>query len=215
VSSRRHNLKKQVHTNTNMYKRPTIRKHTYCSKFVSEIRPNGACVSSWVRCDAPPVIWTGQEGRVGDIVSSMHRGSDCVARPEKSDWRPPYDYEFIAKHMSDPDEYIAKCKAWFEANVPPPRTVRTKVEYDRELVQALFQKYPGSVPPFDERVKVYRAAGKPEAYIERVIVRHERFLATADEQQKVIDTLFGKWPSAKKAVKQPPKVIKAVKKKMV
>jgi hypothetical protein len=61
---------------------------------------------------------------------------------------------------------------------------------------------------------VYRAAGKPEAYIERAIARHKHLEATSDERQKVIDALDGKWPSANKTPKAAPKVIKAVKKKM-
>lgn len=200
-----------------MYKRPTIRKHATFSKFVTEIRPNGTCVSNWVKYVPQSAGWTGQEGRVGEVITAMHRGSDCVNRPPKPDWRPPYDYELVAKHMheSEREAYIARCKAWLEEHKPPERPKHEPIVYDRELIQALFQKYPGQVPPFQERIKVYRAAGMPEAYVERAIARHEHLEATSEERQKVLDDIFGKWPSANKTVKAPPKVIKAVKKKMV
>ena len=81
---------------------------------------------------------------------------------------------------------------------------------------ALFQKYPGAVPPFAERVKVYRAAGYPAEYIAKVIERHKKLAETAAERQKALDEIFAKWPSASKAVPKPKpkgKVIKAVKKR--
>jgi hypothetical protein len=198
-----------------MYKQPTIRKRPHCTKFVSEVRPNGACVSNWVAYTPPPSIWTGQGGRAGEIITAMHRGTDHVARP-KTEWRPPHEYELVAKHMHEASRaaYIARCKAWFDANKPPERVPRAPLVYDRELVQVLFQKYAPRVPPLEERVKVYRAAGLSETFIERAIARHKRLEAISEEQQKTLDAIFGKWPSANKTVKVPPKVIKAVKKKM-
>jgi hypothetical protein len=200
-----------------MYKRPTIRTHTYATKFVTEVRPNGAHASSWVRCEPQPAGWTGQDGRVGEIITAMHRGPGHVTRPSKPDWRPPLDYATVAKHMHESvrEAYVARCEAWFEENKPHERPKRAPLEYDRELVQALFQKYPGRVPPFEERIKVYKVAGMPEAYVERAIARHEHLEATSAERQKVLDGVFGKWPSANKTVKVVPKVIKAVKKKIV
>jgi hypothetical protein len=145
----------------------------------------------------------------------MHRGDHAV-RPDRQPWKPSYDYEFIAKFMpeGERDAYIAESKAWIEANPFPQMAVPVKVEYDRELVQALFAKYAGRVPPFHERIKIYTAAGHSEAYIQRAIARHERLEETAEARQKVLNGLFGKWPSASKPTKTAPKVIKAVKKKL-
>ena len=198
-----------------MYKRPGLKTRSVPRAFVTEVRSNGTRTSSWVRVEPKPVIWTGQEGRVGEIVTAMHRG-DNATRPDRQPWKPSYDYEFIAKFMPVEERaaYIAASKAWIDENPFPTPSDRVKVEYDRELVQALFAKYPGKVPPFQERIKVYRVAGHSEAYIQRAIARHERLEAMADERQKVLDGLFGKWPSASKPTKTAPKVIKAVKKKI-
>jgi hypothetical protein len=111
------------------------------------------------------------------------------------------------------EEYTAKCLDWFDTHpTPVPRGRAPPSNHDRELIQALFAKYPGQVPPFEERIKVYRVAGRTEEYIAKAILRHEKFLATKDEIQKVLDRIFPNVP--KKTTKAPPKVIKAVKKKM-
>jgi len=205
-----------------MFKRPTIKRGFLAPKqFVTEIRPNGTRASTWVTpVDRPVLIPNGTPGRVGEIVDLMYRGSDCVRRPEKTPWTPPMDYEFVARHMAeaDRDAYLARCLEWFEAH-PKPDVVQVAVastgpEPDRELVQALFKKYPGKVPPFEERIKVYKAAGYPEAYITKAIERHQKLVDTADERQKKLEEIFGKWPSANKTVPKPKgKVIKAVKKR--
>jgi hypothetical protein len=128
------------------------------------------------------------------------------------------DYEFVAKHMPEAsrEEYLAKCREWLEAHPTPvaPPPAPKGPEPDRQLVQALFQKYPGAVPPFAERVKVYKAAGYPAEYVAKVIERHKKLAETAAERQKALDEIFAKWPSASKAVPKPKgKVIKAVKKR--
>jgi hypothetical protein len=145
----------------------------------------------------------------------MRRGEAYITRPSPQPWAPPVDYEFIAKYMakSERDAYIAKCKAWFDTNpLPVPRVIPAPPKVDRLLVDALFAKYPGHVPPFEERIKVYRAAGVPEERIAKYMARQQKLEETADERQKIIDRIFPNVP--KKTVKQPPKVIKAVKKKM-
>jgi hypothetical protein len=145
----------------------------------------------------------------------MRRGEAYITRPSPQPWTPPVDYEFIAKYMteSERDAYMARCKAWFDANPAPPPRVRTiPPDVDQALINALFAKYPGQVPPFEERIKVYRAAGIPEERIAKYVARHQKLEETADERQKIIDRIFPNVP--KKTVKPPPKVIKAVKKKM-
>ena len=204
-----------------MFKRPTIKRGFLAPKqFVTEIRPNGTRASTWVTATPNPVIPNGAPGRVGEIVDLMYKGFDCVRRPDKTVWTPPMDYEFVAKHMAEGDQeaYVAKCKEWLEAHPKPePRRAPapTGPEPDRELFQALLRKYPGAVPPFAERIKVYKAAGYPEAFINKVIKRQKEFVETAAERQKAIDDIFGKWPSASKPTPKPKAkgVIKAVKKR--
>jgi len=203
-----------------MFKRPTIKRGFLVPKqFVTEIRPNGTRASTWVDAVHNPVIPNGAPGRVGEIVDMMYRGEAFVRRPPKTPWTPPMDYEFVAKHMAEAyrDAYLAKCREWNEAHPKPeprPAPVPTGPEPDRELFQALLRKYPGAVPPFAERIKVYKAAGYPEAFINKAIKRQKEFVETAAERQKAIDDIFGKWPSANKSVPKPKgKVIKAVVKK--
>jgi hypothetical protein len=201
-----------------MYKRPTLKRGLVVPRqFVTEIRANGSRVSEWVPQVLHTIIPNGAPGRVGEIVDALYKGSDCIRRPSKTPWAPPVDYEFIAKYMPECEReaYIAKCKEWFENHPPPiPNTRAPKPVVDQDLVLALFRKYPGAVPPFEERVKVCAAAGYPEEYIDKITVRRQKLEETADERQKVLDGIFGKWPSANKAVPKPKgKVIKAVKKR--
>ena len=206
-----------------MFKRPTIKRGFLVPKqFVTEIRPNGTRASTWVTpVDRPVIIPNGTPGRVGEIVDLMYKGEALIRRPEKTVWTPPMDYEFVAKHLPEESQeaYVAKCKEWLEAHPlpapirdPPPSTVP---EPDRRLIQALFKKYPGAVPPFEERIKVYKAAGYPEQYINKVIARHQKLQETTEARQKALDDIFGKWPSASKATPKPKAkgVIKAVKKR--
>jgi hypothetical protein len=204
-----------------MFKRPTIKRALLAPKqFVTEIRPNGTKVSTWVTQQMPtPIIPNGAPGLVGEIVDMIYKGVDAVRRPHKTPWTPPIDYEFVAKHLPEKnrEEYVAKCKEWFESHpkpTPPAPLAPMRPELDHQLVLALFQKYPGAVPPLEERIKVYKAAGYPEEYINKSIARHQRLEETSDARQKVLDDIFGKWPSANKSVPKPKgKVIKAVKKR--
>jgi len=204
-----------------MFKRPTIKRVFLEPKqFVTEIRPNGTRASTWVTpVHVPAIIPNGTPGRVGEIVDLMYKGSDLVRRPTKSVWTPPMDYEFVAKHLPEKSQaaYLAKCEEWLSAHpkpVAPQMVAPTGPEPDRQLIQALFKKYSGVVPPFEERIKVYKAAGHSEEYINKAIARHQKLTETADARQKAIDDIFGKWPSANKSVPKPRgKVIKAVKKR--
>ena len=204
-----------------MFKRPTIKRGFPIPKqFVTEIRPNGTRASTWVTpVHVPAIIPNGTPGRVGEIMDLIYKGADCVRRPEKTAWTPPMDYEFVAGHMPEADRaaYLAKCREWLEAH---PKPVAAQIAAptgpgpDRQLIQALFKKYPGAVPPFEERIKVYTAAGHSEAYITKAIARHQKLVETTAERQKALDEIFGKWPSASKTAPKPKaKVIKAVKKR--
>jgi hypothetical protein len=165
-----------------------------------------------------PIVPNGTPGRVGEIVDLMRKGDDHVRRPDKMPWTPPIDYELVARYMDDSvrDAYIAKCEEWLAAQPKPvaPQATVAAPEPDRRLVIALFQKYRGDVPPFEERIKVYRAAGYPEEYVTKSIARHQKLVETSDARQKALDEIFGKWPSASKPTPKPKvKVIKAVKKR--
>lgn len=204
----------------NMFKPPsTFKDRRPVLEFKNEIRANGTVVSSWVpKVEKSAIIPNGTPGRVGEIVDMMRRGEACIERPSKTPWTPPSDYEFIAKYMPDEQSrvnFISKCEQWIadnpprQASVPPEKPV-----IDTDLILALYKKYPGAVPPFEERMKVCRAAGYSEEYISKKTERHRKFTELAEERQKAIDDVFGKWPTANKAAPKPkPKVILAVKKR--
>ena len=203
-----------------MFKPPsTFKDRRPVLEFKNEIRANGALVSSWVpKVDRPVIIPNGTPGRVGEIVDIMRRGEACIQRPTKTPWTPPSDYEFIAKYLPDEQSrinFISKCETWIADN--PPRRIAAPAEkpvIDTELILALYKKYPGAVPPFEERMKVCRAAGYSDEYIAKKTERHRKFTELADERQKTIDSVFGKWPTANKATPKPKgKVIKAVQKR--
>ena len=201
-----------------MYIRPTLRSFKQNLQFVSHVRSDGAVVSTWVA--APPFkrpIPNGTPGRVGEIIDAMRRGEDFIQRPPKAPWTPPVDYNFVAERMAPEsrEQFIAQCEAWFEAN--PRSEAAAPVEkpvIDNSIITTLFQKYSGDVPPLDERISTYKAAGYPDEYLIKVMERHAKLEETSDERQKVLDCIFAKWPSASKPVPKPKgKVIKAVKKR--
>ena len=202
-----------------MFKRPTIKRGFLTPKqFVTEIRPNGTRSSTWVARVPNPLIPNGTPGRVGEIVDLMRQGEDHIKRPVPQTWTPPMDYQFVAKHISDEQtrlNYISKCEAWLADNPPPVLFVAPpKPNIDTDLVLALYKKYEGKVPPFEERMKVCRAAGYSEEYIAKKTERQRKFTEMAAERQKAIDAVFGKWPTANKTAPKPKtKVIKAVKKR--
>ena len=183
-------------------------------RFQTEIRPDGTRVSSWVEGYDIPLVASGTYGRVGEIMDKVNLGSDATRRPS-ANWTPTIDYELVARNL--PVEcraaYIAKSKAWFDAH--PPKEVNGSKEvlnYDFELVASMYRK--GSRPPIGKRVKVYRAAGVPEALIEKCIAYEVKMEETAEKRQEDLDLFFGKWPSASKPKPKAKKVIKAVKKRL-
>jgi hypothetical protein len=183
--------------------------------FQTEIRPDGTRASSWVSVDEAPLIVSGTYGRVGEVVDKMRLGSAAVNRPAERPWRPSYDYELMARNIPESSraEYMAKCRAWFEAHPTP--VVRCNPEpliYDFELVAAMYTN--GSRPTIGKRIKVYRAAGFPEALIQKHIANAALALASSDERQAELDLFFGKWPSASKPTPKVKKGIKAVKKRV-
>ena len=203
-----------------MFKPPSIFKDRRPDlEFKTEYRANGSCASTWVpKVERPLIIPNGTPGRVGEIIDLMRQGEACIQRPYKSPWTPPSDYEFIAKYLPDEQSrinFISKCEAWLADNPPPVLFVaHLKPKIDTDLILALYKKYEGKVPPFEERMKVCRAAGYSEEYIAKAIERKRKLDETTDTRQKVIDDIFGKWPSANKATPKPrAKVIKAVKKR--
>lgn len=160
---------------------------------------------------------TGTPGRVGEIASQMHRGSDSVRRPPPTLWRPSYDYEFLSGYQEDPEAYIARSREWFEQNPPKPRTeVKSNGPITLEPIHELFAKYNGHRPPIDEHVAAMRKAGYPEAVIDKAIARDAFMTATVDSRQVALDAIFARWPSINKPTPKPraTKPIKAVKKKM-
>jgi hypothetical protein len=168
-------------------------------------------------CGPPRCIPTGTPGRVGEIATAMHRGSDSVRSPAPSKWRPSYDYEFLARHQADPEAYLARCEAWFAENKPlVPATPNLARAVDFTPVADLFAKYEGHLPPIDERVEAMRKAGYSENVITKAVARDAFMKATVDERQKALDLIFARWPSINKPTpkSRAAKPIKAVKKKM-
>lgn len=200
------------------YKRPIIRRVAKPNtEFTTEIRANGTRVSSWAPVRRAPPIPSGTPGLVGSIVDKMRQGADFVKRPTRQPWTPPSDYEFIAKHLpvGERAAYLARCTEWFAAHPPPPpATPKSQQKLDTELLNAMYAKYPGCRPPLAERVRVYRAAGCTEDYIEKMQAREKLWHATREERDTAFELIFAKWPSASKPTPKPKKVIKAVKKRM-
>jgi hypothetical protein len=115
------------------------------------------------------------------------------------------------------EAYLAKCKEWHEAH--PPKEVKPPPppppEYNREMIIKFWQGKT-NMPPLEERVKVFRAAGMPEYLIEKHEKWEAKMVETSEKRQKQIDSIFGKYnkTKTKAATKTKPKVLKPVKKKM-
>ena len=168
-------------------------------------------------CGPPRVIPTGTPGRVGEIATKMHRGTGSVGPPPPTEWRPSYDYEFLARHQSDPEAYLARCNEFF-AKYPRPvlQSAKISAAVDFTHISDLFAKYEGHLPPIEERVEAMRKAGYSEHVIAKTIARDAFLKATVAERQKALDLIFARWPSINKPTPKPraAKPIKAVKKKM-
>ena len=168
-------------------------------------------------CGPPRSIPTGTPGRVGEIATSMHRGTGCVGPPPPTKWTPSYDYEFLVRHQADPEAYLVRCVEFFEKYPrPAPPAPKPSPAVDFAPIADLFAKHEGHRPPIDEHVEAMRKAGYSESVIIKAIARDAFLKATADERQKALDLIFARWPSINKPTPKPrtAKPIKAVKKKM-
>ena len=200
-----------------MFKRPIPIASRVPKVFVTEIRPDGTKVSSWrpVSGRGPPVP-SGHPSRIGEIVDKLRQPN----RPSISipNWVPSVDYEFIASHM-DPgqgDLYRQKSEAWFEAHPPPPISIQNSgPSINTEAVASLHLEYGASRPPLEAWIKACRSAGYPEDKIQKGIRYYQWLEETVDQRQELLDAIFAKYPAASKTTKTAPKVIKAVKKKML
>lgn len=183
-----------------MYKRPQLRTRAYVG---------GADAVFTSSC---------YTGRVGEILAKIHKGAP-PSGPVQSSWSPPYDHEFYARHLDDPEPFLAKVAAFYEANPKPQyNSVKTQVvDYNLEPILTLMTKYPGKRPPIAEHLQALKEAGYSGEVMEKVRKHHQHMVDTDEERQAKLDAIFAKWPSSSKPTPKPKpnKPIKAVKKKMV
>ena len=168
-------------------------------------------------CRSLRSIPTGTPGRAGEIATLMHRGSGSAGPPPPSEWTPSYDYEFAARHQTDPKAYLARCAEFFEKNpqpgLPAPKLVPV---LNLEPIHELFKKHNCHRPPIKEHVEAMHKAGYSERVITKAIARDAYMEATVTTRQMALDAIFARWPSINKPTPKPraAKAIKAVKKKM-
>lgn len=200
-----------------MYKRPNPRpRRNVPTQFVSSALPGGGVVSRWTSGMAKPRIPSGHPSFTGQIIDKLRQG-DCPTCPKVREWTPPTDYEFIAKHMDNPEAFLKRCEDWYAQNpVAPPRGREPAPPINLEPVVALYKKWGVRVPPIAAREKAWRLAGYAEAKIQKALAYHKRMEETADARQEALDLIFAKFPSANKPTPKAKtkKVIKVVKKKM-
>ena len=149
----------------------------------------------------------------------MHCPTAVIKKPTV--WRPPYEYEFYARSLPEDqrEAYIQRCEQWLEENKPVPRTETSVEDCDLSVVHALYEKYSTLFkrPPIDELVEAYQKAGAKQERIEKVKNMYRMWEENSEEEQKKIDKIFAKYPSALKTAKKEPvkkKIIRAVKKKI-
>jgi len=162
------------------------------------------------------MIPAGTPGLVGEITTIMHYGTGPMGPPPAAQWRPSYDYEFLARYQSDPEAYLARCAEFFAQNPRPvPPVPKFTPTVDFTPIAELFAKYEGR-PPIEEHVEVMRKVGYSENVIAKAVARDALMKATADQRQEALDAIFARWPSINKPTPKPraSKPIKAVKKKM-
>jgi len=198
------------------FKRPLLKLRVREPLLFTTRWQGGAQVSEWLPDTHKRVIPSGTPGRVGEIVDLINKGPPAAFR--KTPWSPPYDYDFYARQKiaeKDREEYISRCANWFRDH--PPKVFKSKPKpepYDVEMV-AKFWQGKTAMPPLEDRVKIYRAAGISEERIQKHIDWDAKMAETADARQKAVDDVFGKYAGSKaKTVKPKAKVIKPVKKKM-
>jgi hypothetical protein len=202
------------------FKRPIIRPPCIARQVFATQWVNGAQISQWVPANSCSRIPNGTPGRVGEIIDVMRKGTSSTTFFTPV-WSPPYDYDYYARHAIPEEEreaYIKRCKDW-EAENPSSVYKKTKKEtpkYDYEMV-ANFWREKMSMPPLEDRVKVFRAAGMPEYMISRHEKWDKMMVDTAEERQKELDKMFCRYAPSSKTKTKPPKtkVLKPVKKKMV
>jgi hypothetical protein len=199
------------------YKRPNPRpRWNVPTQFVSTTLPGGGVASRWAPITNKHPIPSGHPSVVGQILDKMRRGS-CPTGPVPTVWTPPVEYEFIAKHLDNPEAFLKRCEDWFAQNPSvAPTTCAIPPSLNLEPVAALYKKWGIRAPPIAEREKAWRLAGYSEAKIQKALGHHKRMQETADARQTVIDLIFAKFPSANKPTPKPKakKAIKVVKKKM-
>lgn len=179
----------------------------------------GAKVSSWQESKPSGPIFTGTSGRIGEIITAMHRGAGVQFKNPQ--WTPPYYYEEYAKSAlpeCERDEYIVKCKKWMDAHpVKVFKPEEPQPIINSELICKLYKKYKPKVPPIEELESVWRDSGVPEYRIQKALIKHQKNLDTFAERTAEIDKKFGIYPVSKKKkdTQIEPKIIKVVKKKLI
>lgn len=200
-----------------MYKRPNPRPHRNApTQFVSQTLPGGGVASRWVAGVAKSRIPSGHPSVVGQILDKMRMGS-CPTPPPPTPWTPSCDYEFIAKHMANPEPFIKRCEEWYAEHSRPETAAAPEAPViDPEPFVALFTKYKDRRPPCEEMCAAMRSAGHTELRITKYMQWLQKMEETADARQEALDLIFAKFPSANKPTPKPKakKVIKVVKKKM-
>jgi hypothetical protein len=111
--------------------------------------------------------------------------------------------------------YIERSEAWFQLHKAPPippRAPPPEVSYGPIL--AVLEKHKGRRPPLAEYLVALEEAGYPADVRESCREFYVMLDETSEERQRVLDTIFAKWPAASKATPKPKKIIKVVKKKI-
>lgn len=167
----------------------------------------------------PRRVPLGTPGLVGDLVRQM-RGPISVTR-KTTEWRPPYEYEFCARYLPEDQQapYIQRCEQWLQEHTANSQPKLEIEECDLTVVHALYEKYCKLLkrPPIDELVEAYQKAGASQARIQKIKNMYRKWEENSDEEQKKLDRIFAKYPSALKTTKKEPvkkKIIRAVKKKI-
>jgi hypothetical protein len=127
------------------------------------------------------------------------------------------EYEFVAKHMANPEAFLKRCEEWYTRNATAVPIIREPTPtVNQEPIIKVYSKWGVRVPPIAEREKAWRLAGYSEAKIQKALAHHARMEETADARQEALDLIFAKFPSANKPTPKTKvkKVIKVVKKKM-
>ena len=199
-----------------MYKRPNPRpRRNVPTQFVSSALPGGGVVSRWTTGMSKPRIPSGHPSVTGQIIDKLRQGV-CPQGPKGKEWTPPINPEFLARHLDNPEAFLARCEKWHEEH--PPRVISKPVApvLDTAPFIALFTKYPDTRPPCEEMCKAMLAAGHTELRITKYRQWCQKMEETADARQEALDLIFAKFPSANKPTPKAKakKVIKVVKKKM-